>query len=70
MDIYALGTLSSDGTEPFPAIVQNGNVLPLALILKGHGATIAGSDRSRDQGRTPETPETIASEEPRVNVVK
>ncbi len=29
-------------------------MLPLALILHGHGATIAGSDRSRDQGRTPE----------------
>ncbi len=29
-------------------------MLPLALILKGHGATISGSDRSRDQGRTPE----------------
>ena len=29
-------------------------MLPLALILKGHGAEIAGSDRSRDQGRTPE----------------
>jgi len=29
-------------------------MLPLALILKGQGATVAGSDRSRDQGRTPE----------------
>ena len=29
-------------------------MLPLALILKGQGAVIAGSDRSRDQGRTPE----------------
>ena len=29
-------------------------MLPLALILRGHGARIAGSDRSRDQGRTPE----------------
>ena len=26
-------------------------MLPLALILRGHGAEIAGSDRSRDQGR-------------------
>ena len=26
----------------------------LALILRGHGAEVAGSDRSRDQGRTPE----------------
>ena len=29
-------------------------MLPLALILRGHGAEIAGSDRSRDQGRNSE----------------
>lgn len=29
-------------------------MLPLALILHGMGARVAGSDRSRDQGRTPE----------------
>ena len=29
-------------------------MLPLAQILKGRGARIGGSDRSRDQGRTPE----------------
>ena len=29
-------------------------MLPLALILRGLGAEVAGSDRSRDQGRTPE----------------
>ncbi len=29
-------------------------MLPLAMILKGLGAQIAGSDRSRDQGRSPE----------------
>lgn len=29
-------------------------MLPLALILRGMGADVAGSDRSRDQGRTPE----------------
>ncbi len=29
-------------------------MLPLALILNGHGASIAGSDRGRDQGRSPE----------------
>ena len=29
-------------------------MLPLALILRGAGADVAGSDRSRDQGRTPE----------------
>lgn len=28
-------------------------MLPLALILRGLGAQVAGSDRSRDQGRTP-----------------
>ena len=28
--------------------------MPLALILNGLGAQVAGSDRSRDQGRTPE----------------
>ncbi len=34
--------------------IGGSGMLPLALILHGHGATIAGSDRSRDQGRTPE----------------
>lgn len=29
-------------------------MLPLAQILAGRGAQVAGSDRSRDQGRTPE----------------
>lgn len=29
-------------------------MLPLATILRGQGAAVAGSDRSRDQGRTPE----------------
>lgn len=29
-------------------------MLPLALILHGRGAAVSGSDRSRDQGRTPE----------------
>ena len=29
-------------------------MLPLALILKGQGAEVAGSDRALDQGRTPE----------------
>lgn len=29
-------------------------MLPLAQILMGRGARVAGSDRSRDQGRTPE----------------
>jgi UDP-N-acetylmuramate--alanine ligase len=34
--------------------IGGSGMLPLALILKGHGASVAGSDRSRDQGRTPE----------------
>ncbi|MCJ2182056.1 Mur ligase family protein [Novosphingobium sp. 1949] len=34
--------------------IGGSGMLPLALILKGHGARIAGSDRGRDQGRTPE----------------
>ena len=34
--------------------IGGSGMLPLALILRGHGATIAGSDRGRDQGRTPE----------------
>jgi UDP-N-acetylmuramate--alanine ligase len=34
--------------------IGGSGMLPLALILKGKGAQIAGSDRSRDQGRTPE----------------
>ncbi len=34
--------------------IGGSGMLPLALILRGHGATIAGSDRSRDQGRSPE----------------
>lgn len=29
-------------------------MMPLALILRGMGADVAGSDRSRDQGRSPE----------------
>jgi UDP-N-acetylmuramate--alanine ligase len=34
--------------------IGGSGMLPLAMILKGLGAEIAGSDRSRDQGRTPE----------------
>lgn len=34
--------------------IGGSGMLPLALILKGIGARVAGSDRSRDQGRTPE----------------
>jgi len=34
--------------------IGGSGMLPLALILKGMGADVAGSDRSRDQGRAPE----------------
>ncbi|MXO90490.1 glutamate ligase domain-containing protein [Pontixanthobacter aquaemixtae] len=34
--------------------IGGSGMLPLAQILKGRGASVAGSDRSRDQGRTPE----------------
>ena len=34
--------------------IGGSGMLPLAQILNGRGALVAGSDRSRDQGRTPE----------------
>jgi UDP-N-acetylmuramate--alanine ligase len=34
--------------------IGGSGMLPLALILRGRGAAVAGSDRSYDQGRTPE----------------
>lgn len=34
--------------------IGGSGMLPLALLLRGAGATVAGSDRSRDQGRTPD----------------
>ena len=34
--------------------IGGSGMLPLALILKAMGGDVAGSDRSRDQGRTPE----------------
>jgi UDP-N-acetylmuramate--alanine ligase len=34
--------------------IGGSGMLPLATILHGQGAEVAGSDRSRDQGRTPE----------------
>jgi len=34
--------------------IGGSGMLPLAMILHGFGARIAGSDRSRDQGRSPE----------------
>jgi len=34
--------------------IGGSGMLPLALILRGKGCSVAGSDRSADQGRTPE----------------
>ncbi|MCB2085490.1 MAG: UDP-N-acetylmuramate--alanine ligase [Sphingomonadaceae bacterium] len=34
--------------------IGGSGMMPLAQILNGRGAEVAGSDRSRDQGRTPE----------------
>lgn len=34
--------------------IGGSGMLPLAMILRGQGAEVSGSDRSRDQGRTPE----------------
>lgn len=34
--------------------IGGSGMLPLAQIVQGRGASVAGSDRSRDQGRTPE----------------
>ncbi len=34
--------------------IGGSGMLPLALILRGQGAMVAGSDRSREAGRTPE----------------
>jgi UDP-N-acetylmuramate--alanine ligase len=34
--------------------IGGSGMLPLALIAKARGASVAGSDRSRDQGRSPE----------------
>ena len=42
-------------SRPFFFVGIGGSgMLPLAQILSGRGAQVAGSDRSRDQGRTPE----------------
>ncbi len=52
--------MSMDGTAALTAQpwffcgIGGSGMLPLALILRGKGASIAGSDRSRDQGRSPE----------------
>ena len=45
--------MSNDKPYFFCGIGGSG-MLPLALILRAQGAVVAGSDRARDQGRTPE----------------
>ncbi|OYX64088.1 MAG: UDP-N-acetylmuramate--alanine ligase [Novosphingobium sp. 32-60-15] len=45
---------SLSAREWFFCGIGGSGMLPLALILRGMGARVAGSDRSRDQGRTPE----------------
>ncbi|EIZ79976.1 UDP-N-acetylmuramate--L-alanine ligase [Novosphingobium sp. Rr 2-17] len=47
-------TPSLTGHPWFFCGIGGSGMLPLALILRGHGAQIAGSDRGRDQGRTPD----------------
>ena len=34
--------------------IGGSGMLPLAMIVAARGAAVSGSDRSRDQGRTPE----------------
>ncbi len=41
--------------------IGGSGMLPLAMILKGMGATVAGSDRSFDQGRTLEKRDWLAA---------
>ena len=50
-------TLSGKGAQPksyFFCGIGGSGMLPLAMILKGKGHDVSGSDRSLDQGRTPE----------------
>ena len=42
------------GRSLFFCGIGGSGMLPLATIAGGLGARVAGSDRSRDQGRTPE----------------
>src|SRR5262249_54100510 len=50
---YSLAPMTPAKSYFFIGIGGSG-MLPLALILKGPGPHISGSDRSLDQGRTPE----------------
>ncbi|MGB7411296.1 MAG: Mur ligase domain-containing protein, partial [Sphingopyxis granuli] len=40
--------------------IGGSGMLPLAMIVAARGAAVSGSDRSRDQGRTPDKFEWIA----------
>lgn len=42
--------------------IGGSGMLPLAMIVHGQGATVAGSDRGHDQGRTPEKFAYLASQ--------
>ena len=46
--------MTINDTSYFFCGIGGSGMLPLATIVKGLGATVAGSDRSFDQGRTPE----------------
>lgn len=46
-------------THYFLSGIGGSGMLPLALILKGLGHRVSGSDRSRDQGRNPEKFEAL-----------
>ena len=45
---------SLEGRPLFFCGIGGSGMLPLAQIAHGLGHPVAGSDRSRDQGRTPE----------------
>jgi UDP-N-acetylmuramate--alanine ligase len=53
-DIADLSPESLSSHDWFFCGIGGSGMLPLALILHGMGARVSGSDRSRDQGRTPE----------------
>ena len=48
------GTLDLLAHPWFFCGIGGSGMLPLALILKGHGAAMSGSARSRDSGRSRE----------------
>ncbi|MBL9071428.1 MAG: UDP-N-acetylmuramate--alanine ligase [Sphingopyxis sp.] len=51
----------SENKSYFFCGIGGSGMLPLAMIVAARGAAVAGSDRSRDQGRTPEKFDWIAS---------